>query len=72
MRTKKGNVTAKARKKAGVKGKFPIFDKKSASSALKLRNHGKGVKGSSVIARVKRWAKKHDDKALSKKASKAK
>ena len=41
-RTKKGNVTATARKKsAAVKGgKFPIFDKKSAMSALRLRGHG--------------------------------
>ena len=40
MRTKKGNVTAEARKKHGEKdGSFPIFDKQSADSALHLRGH---------------------------------
>ena len=43
LRTKKGNVTAMARKKhATVKGgKFPIFDRRSALAALKLRGHAK-------------------------------
>jgi hypothetical protein len=42
-RTNKGNVTAKARKNTAVlnKGRFPIFDKKSAASAIKLRGHTK-------------------------------
>ena len=41
MRTKRGNVTAKARKKHATLsgGRFPIFDAKSARSALKLRGH---------------------------------
>jgi len=40
-RTKKGNVTEKARSKKATlsKGRFPIFDKKSATSALRLRGH---------------------------------
>jgi hypothetical protein len=68
MRTKKGTVTASARKKSGMKGgsksgKFPVFDHKSAMSALKLRHNGKGVTASSVIAKVRRWARAHGDKA---------
>jgi hypothetical protein len=40
-RTKKGNVTAEARAEYGtVEDRFPIFDKRSALSALKLRGHG--------------------------------
>jgi len=41
LRTKKGNVTSTARKKKAVlsKGRYPIFDKKSAASAIKLRGH---------------------------------
>jgi hypothetical protein len=40
-RTKKGNVTAEARAEYGTVGdRFPIFDKRSALSALKLRGHG--------------------------------
>jgi hypothetical protein len=39
-RTSKGNVTATARKAYGDKeGRFPIFDVKSATSAIKLRGH---------------------------------
>lgn len=56
-RTKKGNVTAKARDKHGDEnGKYPVFDQKSAMSAIKLRHHGKGVSPSSVLAKVSRWA----------------
>ena len=42
-RTKKGNPTSTARKKKAAlsKGRFPIFDKKSASSALRLRGKTK-------------------------------
>jgi len=63
-RTKKGNVTAQARKKSGMQGgsksgKFPVFDEKSARSAIKLRHHGKGVSASSVLAKVSRWASAH-------------
>ena len=59
-RTAKGNVTASARKKHGTLGKrFPIFDKKSATSALRLRGHA-GKKGSKsrkkVIAKAARYA----------------
>ena len=67
MRTKKGNVTVTARKKAGMKGagkegKFPVFDHHSAMSALKLRHHGKGVSASAVVAKVRAWASRAGDK----------
>lgn len=63
MRTKKGNVTEKAREKSGDKsGRFPIFDHKSCVSAVKLRHHGKGVSASSVLDRAAAWARKHGDK----------
>jgi len=58
-RTKKGNVTASARKKSGdKKGKFPIFDHKSCMSAVKLRGHGNK---SAILARASRWANKRND-----------
>lgn len=58
-RTKKGNVTSTARKKYGNrKGKFPVFDTRSARSALRLRGRGKGVSRKSVIDKVSRWANK--------------
>jgi hypothetical protein len=69
MRTKKGTVTKKAREKTGMKdggkkGKYPVFDHKSAMSAIKLRHHGKGVSASSVLAKVARWARAHKDEAV--------
>jgi hypothetical protein len=40
-RTKKGNVTTKARAAHGTIGdRYPVFDMKSARSALKLLGHG--------------------------------
>ena len=79
-RTPKGNVTTSARKqygmhhasskgnkRSGVKskgGKFPVMDHRSGMSALKLRHNGKGVSSASVIAKVRRWANAHGDKAL--------
>lgn len=60
-RTKKGNVTASARKEHGdKKGKFPIFDQKSCMSAVKLRGHGDKAK---VLARASRWANAHNSTA---------
>ena len=65
MRTKKGNPTATARKKTGSKGgKFPVFDRKSALAALKLRHNGKGISASAVIAKVSRWANAHNDSVV--------
>lgn len=80
MRTKKGGVSAAARKKYGTTsrakgrtGSFPVFDKKSARSALKLRGHGSTPR-SAVISKVSRFASKTNDaglKAAVKKARKA-
>lgn len=57
-RTKKGNVTAEARDKHGDKeGRFPIFDKKSALAALKLRGHAKSAdERASIINRAAKYA----------------
>jgi len=64
MRTKKGNVTAKARSKSGSKGgKYPIFDQKSCMSAVKLRHHGKGISAGAVLAKAARWANAHNNSA---------
>lgn len=76
MRTKKGTVTAKARSKSGMKGgvkkgKFPVFDEKSARSAIKLRHHGKGVSASAVLAKVARWARAHNKPAILKAVERA-
>lgn len=73
MRTKKGNVTAAARKKAtgSSKGKFPVFDHKSAISAINLRHNGKGVSPAAVLSKVARWASTHGDKAVLEKVRKA-
>ena len=68
-RTKKGNVTSKARKKHGMrgkgrKGKFPVFDARSARSALKLRGRGKGVSRKSVVNKVSAYASRSGNKSL--------
>ena len=55
-RTRKGTVTSKARKKYGKK--FPVFDQKSALSALRLRGHGNKKK---VLNKVSRWASAHNN-----------
>lgn len=69
MRTKKGNVTAKARKKSGMKGagkkgKFPVFDERSALAAIKLRHNGKGVSASAVLTKVASWASRNNNKRV--------
>lgn len=65
MRSKQGNPTAAARKQTGSRGgKYPVFDHKSAMSAIRLRHHGKGISASTVLAKVRRWAKAHGDKAV--------
>jgi hypothetical protein len=40
----------------GRKGKFPVFDQKSALSAIRLRGKGKGVSKKAVLNKVSRWA----------------
>jgi hypothetical protein len=59
MRTKSGSVSAAARRKHGVgKGKrFPVFDRKSAMSAIKLRGHAKSPAARrNIINRAAKYA----------------
>lgn len=69
MRTSSGKPSAAARKKHGEKsgsqkGKFPIFDKKSAESAIKLRGHAKTpAERASIIRRARKYAPKAAAKA---------
>ena len=65
-RTKSGGVTAAARKKYGSSksspnktGSFPVFDRQSAMSAIKLRGHAKSKKA--VLNKVSRYASSHHD-----------
>ncbi len=58
-RTAKGNVTEKSRKETGAKdGSFPIFDHKSAVSALKLRGRRSGKARANIIDRAAEYAPK--------------
>lgn len=52
--TDKGNVKSSTRKKKAVlsEGRFPVFDKKSALSALKLRGRAKNAKERNRIIRA--------------------
>jgi hypothetical protein len=68
-RTKSGGVSATARKKSGGgkglrKGSFPVFDTKSARSAIKLRGHAKSK--SAVLTKVNRWASKTGNASVKK------
>jgi hypothetical protein len=63
-RTKRGNVTAAARRRHGFgkrspnrTGSFPVFDQKSALSALRLRGHANSPRA--VINKVAAWASAH-------------
>ena len=67
-RTKSGKPSAAARKKYGEKsgskkGSFPIFDKHSADSALKLRGRRSGKAKSDIEERAAKF-----DPAAAKKA----
>lgn len=68
-RTGKGNVTATARKKYATvgKSKFPIFDAKSATSAIKLRGHASPAEQKKIIAKAAKYAPKAAAKAKKKK-----
>lgn len=57
-RTRKGTVTAKARKRFGNKrGRFPIFDGRSARSAIRLRGHAKSAgERRSIVRRAAKYA----------------
>ena len=68
-RTKGGGVSAAARKRYGASkssklktGSFPVFDQKSARSALKLRGHAPSRKA--VIAKVSAYANKTKNQSL--------
>ena len=64
MRTKKGNVTAEARRKTGgKKGSYPVFDQTSCVNACRLRHHGKSMTASAVLAKASRWANAHNNAA---------
>jgi hypothetical protein len=59
MRTKSGGVSAAARRKHGVGAKksFPVFDRKSATSAIKLRGHAKSSsQRKAIINRAAKFA----------------
>lgn len=63
MRTKSGGVSATSRRKHGMKsktarkGSFPIFDRKSANSALRLRGRAHSKKDRlSIINRARKYA----------------
>ena len=67
-RTKSGGVSAAARRKYGTKSgpnkrsSFPVFDTKSAMSALKLRGHA--ASRSAVVARVSSYASRTGNKQV--------
>jgi hypothetical protein len=65
MRTASGAPSATARAKTGSKGgKFPVFDHRSAMSAIKLRHNGHGITAEEVLNKVARWARAHNDRAV--------
>lgn len=69
-RTASGNVSATARKKHGMRsntskpGSFPIFDRTSAQSALRLRGRAKSKKDrKSIINRARKFTPKKASEA---------
>lgn len=70
-RTPSGDVSAASRQKHGMKengkqtGRFPIFDKKSALAALKLRGRAKNTaERRKIIDRAKEYAPEQAKAAL--------
>lgn len=67
-RTRSGKPSAAARRKYGTKSgpnrksSFPIFDRKSAMSAIRLR--GKAKSPGSVLNRAAAYGRRHHDKAV--------
>jgi hypothetical protein len=55
LRTSKGSPTAYAREKYGIggTGAYPVFDKESCVSAVKLRHHG-SIPASRVLSHAAR------------------
>jgi hypothetical protein len=75
-RTKSGTVTAKARATHGggkglKNGSFPVWDARSARSALKLRGHAKGAGRKTVVSKVSRFANKTNNASLKKAVKRA-
>jgi len=64
-RTEKGNVTQTAREKYATVGKdgFPIFDKESAESAIKLRGHASKADQEKIINKAAKYAPEAAKKA---------
>ena len=69
-RTPKGNITATSRKKHGSRGKgvkkgsFPIGDKVSANSALRLRGHARTkAQRRNIITRARKYLPEKASKA---------
>ena len=73
-RTKKGNVTAQARKKSAALsgGRFPIFDEQSANAAIKLRGHAKPGEQAAIINKAASYAPAAAAKARKKQPTKKK
>lgn len=68
-RTRSGAPSALARRRHGNrKGKFPVFDNKSANSAIKLRGHGNR---SAVLSKVSAYANRTGNEALKRKVKAA-
>lgn len=68
-RTTSGGVSAKARATHGggkglKSGSFPVFDARSARSALRLRGHAKGAGRRTVLNKVSRFASKTNNATL--------
>jgi len=58
LRTSKGNVTATARAKYGTIGKkFPVFDAKSAKSALHLKGFATPAQQKVIKAKAAKFVK---------------
>ena len=57
-RSAKGNITQKSREKHATVGKdgFPICDKKSAESAIKLRGHASAADQERIINKAAKYA----------------
>ena len=57
-RTAKGNITQDTREKYATVGKdkFPIFDKESAESAIKLRGHASKANQKKIINKAAKYA----------------
>jgi hypothetical protein len=66
-RTRRGHVSAAARRRygSGRGGRsFPVFDSRSARSALRLRGHSKKLSRGAVISKVSRYANRTHNASL--------